>query len=176
LQVIKEAELTLPVHLEAIDFTDEEGTLVGLLGSAAIAGKISQHDLENPRGGRQALLEGLGRAGLSESGILSARRDPQTLAGYLELHIEQGPRLVKAGVDIGVVTAIVGIVSTQLRTSAMQTIPALPRSRTGWTPAWAPCSFARRHRIVQAGFPVVATVGRCNSMAFNSVPARCRFS
>jgi N-carbamoyl-L-amino-acid hydrolase len=38
LRVVKEAGISLPVHLEAIDFTDEEGTLVGLLGSAAMAG------------------------------------------------------------------------------------------------------------------------------------------
>ena len=47
-----DAGLELPVHLEAIDFTDEEGTLVGLLGSAAIAGKLAAETLKNPRGGR----------------------------------------------------------------------------------------------------------------------------
>ncbi|HEX5809330.1 MAG TPA: M20/M25/M40 family metallo-hydrolase, partial [Anaerolineales bacterium] len=36
LRTIKDAGLTLKVNLEAIDFTDEEGTLVGLLGSAAL--------------------------------------------------------------------------------------------------------------------------------------------
>ena len=38
----------------------------------------------------------------------AARRDPATLAGYLELHIEQGPVLERAGVDIGIVTGITG--------------------------------------------------------------------
>src|SRR5580704_11985862 len=33
LRAVKDAGLELPVSLEAIDFTDEEGSLVGLLGS-----------------------------------------------------------------------------------------------------------------------------------------------
>jgi len=114
LRVVKEAGFSLPVNLEAIDFTDEEGTLVGLLGSAAIAGKLSPQDLLNPRGGRNALLAALERAGLSEEGLLQAARPPGSLAGYLELHIEQGPRLVREKTQIGVVTAIVGIASYQV--------------------------------------------------------------
>ena len=39
----------------------------------------------------------------------AARRDPAELAAYLELHIEQGPRLERAGVPLGVVSDIVGI-------------------------------------------------------------------
>ncbi|MDQ2691260.1 MAG: Zn-dependent hydrolase [Chloroflexota bacterium] len=114
LRTVKEAGLELRVNLEAIDFTDEEGTLVGLLGSAALAGRLQPADLQNPRGGREALLEGLGRAGSSEESMLSAARPAGSLAGYLELHIEQGKRLERAGVDIGIVSAIVGIRSYRL--------------------------------------------------------------
>jgi N-carbamoyl-L-amino-acid hydrolase len=114
LRVVKEAGLRLPVHLEAIDFTDEEGTLVGLLGSAALAGSLPPESLRQPRGGRAALEAGFARAGLTEAGVLAARRDPATLAGYLELHIEQGPRLAQSAVAIGVVSAIVGITSYRL--------------------------------------------------------------
>src|SRR5512139_2660279 len=64
LRTVQEAGLSLPVNLEAIDFTDEEGTLVGLLGSAALVGALNPQDLQAPRGGRQALLDGLARAGL----------------------------------------------------------------------------------------------------------------
>jgi N-carbamoyl-L-amino-acid hydrolase len=98
----------LPFALEAIDFTDEEGTLVGVLGSEALAGKLDPQSLQSPRGGRDALLAGLARAGLDESPLSEARRDPASLAGYLELHIEQGPRLEHEGLQIGVVTGIVG--------------------------------------------------------------------
>jgi N-carbamoyl-L-amino-acid hydrolase len=114
IRVVKENGITLPVHLEAIDFTDEEGTLVGLLGSAALAGVLQPEALEDPRGGRAALEAGLARAGLTRAGLLAARRDPASLAGYLELHIEQGLRLINAGADIGIVTGIAGINSYRL--------------------------------------------------------------
>jgi len=113
-RTVKDADLPLPVHLEAIDFTDEEGTLVGLLGSRAITGGLSEEALKSPRGGRAALEAGLARAGLAEAGLLAARRDLQSVAGYLELHIEQGPRLVQSAVAVGVVTGIVGIRSLRL--------------------------------------------------------------
>jgi N-carbamoyl-L-amino-acid hydrolase len=114
LRTVKEAGMALPLNLEAIDFTDEEGALVGLLGSSALAGSLSAEALRKPRGGRERLEEGLARAGLTEAGLLSAQRDPHSLAGYLELHIEQGPRLVQSAVAIGVVTGIVGIRSFRL--------------------------------------------------------------
>ncbi|MCY7303994.1 MAG: Zn-dependent hydrolase, partial [Thermoleophilia bacterium] len=107
-RAVKNASLDLPVTLEAIDFTDEEGTLVGTLGSWALAGQLTTEMLQTPRGGRDLLVAELARMGLTEQGILAARRDPTTLAGLLELHIEQGPVLERACVDIGVVTGIIG--------------------------------------------------------------------
>ncbi len=114
LRTVKENGISLKVNLEAIDFTDEEGTLVGLLGSAALAGHLSPKDLESPRGGRGNLVEGMKRAGLSDESMLGAARPQGSLAGYLELHIEQGKRLERAKIDIGIVSAIVGIWSYRL--------------------------------------------------------------
>ncbi|MBL8100516.1 MAG: Zn-dependent hydrolase [Anaerolineales bacterium] len=114
LKILQENRIKLKVNVEAMDFTDEEGTLVGLLGSAAIAGHLHQKDLDNPRGGRENLLEGMKCAGLSDESMLSAKRKPETLAGYLELHIEQGKRLEKSKINIGIVSAIVGIASYRL--------------------------------------------------------------
>jgi N-carbamoyl-L-amino-acid hydrolase len=111
---IQDAAISLPFHLEAIDFTDEEGTLVGLLGSTALAGKLKPKEISEPRGGRENLLTGLKEAGLTEEGLLNAQRDPASLAGYLELHIEQGGNLIAAQADAGVVTSIVGITSYRL--------------------------------------------------------------
>ncbi|MCJ7623118.1 MAG: Zn-dependent hydrolase [Anaerolineaceae bacterium] len=108
--VVQENELSLPVNLEAIDFTDEEGTLVGgTVGSKAVAGTLKPDALGHPAAGREELEAGFKRAGLSEMGIFTARRDPATISGYLELHIEQGQNLFQQLVDIGVVTAIVGM-------------------------------------------------------------------
>jgi hydantoinase/carbamoylase family amidase len=114
LRCVQEAGLRLPVNLEAIDFTDEEGTLASFLGSFALAGRLTMDDLRKPRGGNATFEAGLQRAGLSRESILTARRDPSLLAGYLELHIEQGQRLEQAGKPVGVVTGIPGIASYYL--------------------------------------------------------------
>lgn len=114
LRTIRENGLELPVHLEAIDFTDEEGKYIGLLGSQALAGILNPDKLKNPRGERRAFEESLNLAGLTETGILSSARDPEDLAGFIELHIEQGPRLLDAKADIGIVSTIVGIGSFKI--------------------------------------------------------------
>jgi N-carbamoyl-L-amino-acid hydrolase len=170
----------LPVHLEAIDFTDEEGTLVGLLGSSAAAGRLTAEQLLAPRGGREALLEGLQRAGLQESGLLAARRDPSRLAGYLELHIEQGPRLLGAGAQIGVVRSIVGIVAYRLtfigRADHAGTTPMADRLDAA---QGASAFLLGVRQTVMADFPeCVANVGRfeIEPGAFNIVPARATLS
>jgi len=176
LRVVQEAHVSLPVHLEAIDFTDEEGTLVGELGSLALAGTLTAGMLHNPRGGRAALEAGLARAGLTEAGLLAARRDPATLAGYLELHIEQGPRLAQAQVAIGVVTAIVGLCSYRLTFAGQAghagTTPMADR-RDAALGASAFTLAARQ--VVLEDFPgCVANVGemRFAPGAFNIVPAQ----
>lgn len=109
LRTVQEAGIHMPYNLEVYDFTDEEGSLVSFLGSFAFAGLLSPGDLENPRGDPQALATGLARAGLNPKGIFTAQRDPRTLAGYLELHVEQGPELEKNRLPIGIVTQIAGI-------------------------------------------------------------------
>ena len=112
LETVRGAGLRLACHLEVVDFTDEEGTLVGLLGSRALAGSLTPADLENPRGGRETLDAGFARAGIADP--IAAVRASETLAGFLEMHIEQGARLNKAAADIGIVTALVGIGSFAL--------------------------------------------------------------
>ncbi len=115
LQVVKEQNLSLNTHLEAIDFTDEEGHLANFVGSLGLTGRLTPEQLQQPRGGHERFQQVLQQAGLSNASLCSAGRDPNTLAGYLELHIEQGGRLAEAGVEIGIVTGIVGIRSFQVR-------------------------------------------------------------
>ena len=95
--------------LEVIDFTDEEGTWVSLLGSRAASGQLTQKELDRPRGNLEAFQGALDRAGLTREGILSCTRHSEDIQAYLELHIEQGTRLERSGTDIGIVTGMVGI-------------------------------------------------------------------
>lgn len=115
LQTVQQSGISLDVNLEAIDFTDEEGAYVGLLGSRALAGKLRPEDLESSPGTHKAFVDALERNGLTALSILSASRVPASLAGYLEVHVEQGPRLAESGADIGIVTSMVGITRYRLK-------------------------------------------------------------
>jgi hydantoinase/carbamoylase family amidase len=180
LKTVKENGINLKFDLEAIDFTDEEGTLVGLLGSSALTGRLHPEALKNPRGGRQNLLDGLARAGLSEEGIFTAARPKESLAGYLELHIEQGKRLERMGIDIGIVSAIVGIRSYRLGFigRADHAGSTLMTDRADASLGASAFTLAARE-IVMRDFPdCVVNVGRMDFTpgAFNIVPARVDLS
>lgn len=112
LRVVQDAGLDLPVHLEAISFTDEEGAWQGLFGSKALTGKLQPSTLntksEKESTEQAAFRAALFRAGINPAEVHRAKRSPNNVAGYLELHIEQGARLYKSNHDIGIVTGIVG--------------------------------------------------------------------
>ena len=175
LVVVKEAGISLPINLEAIDFTDEEGTHIGLLGSSALAGKLSHSDLEHPRGGKVAFIEGLNRAGLTKDGLLNAARHQGSLAGFVEVHIEQGMRLIDANAEIGVVTSIVGIGSSILTFIGRSDHAGTTSMEDRLDAAQGASAFILVIRdILHESFPhCVANVGKIDLMpgAFNIVPA-----
>ncbi len=180
LRVVRDAGLELPVTLEAIDFTDEEGTFVGLLGSWALTGALTTETLASPRGGREALLAGLARVGLAEDRLADARRDPATLAAYLELHIEQGPLLERNGVDVGIVSGIAGSRSFQLTFEGdARHAGTTPMAGRRDAAVGAARLVAGVRETVVRDFPgCVATVGELELQpgAFNVVPGRARVS
>ena len=176
LKTIRENAIPLKVRLEAIDFTDEEGTLVGLLGSAALTGHLHPEYLQNPRGGRENLLEGMQRSNLSEESMLSAARPKGSVAGYLELHIEQGKRLERAGIDIGIVSAIVGISSYQLSFFGRADHAGTTTMQDRLDASLGASAFTLAAReLVMKNFPeCVVNIGKMEFMpgAFNIVPAQ----
>jgi beta-ureidopropionase / N-carbamoyl-L-amino-acid hydrolase len=171
---LQDYAIQLPFNVEAIDFTDEEGTLSGLLGSFAFAGKLDPQTLTEPRGGLEKLSQGLTQAGLTTASMLSANRSPAELAGYLELHIEQGPRLKTANAKIGIVTSIVGIDSLRLyfrgRSDHAGTTPMDARQDA----AQGASLFALKlHQLVREQYPnCTANIGDMHFSpgAFNIVP------
>jgi N-carbamoyl-L-amino-acid hydrolase len=106
---------------------------------------------------------------------MAARRDPQSLAGYLELHIEQGSRLNSAEAEIGIVTGIVGIASYRLtftgRADHAGTTPLQNRRDAG---LGASAFTLETRRLILERFPeCVTNVGwmALSPGAFNIVPA-----
>jgi allantoate deiminase/N-carbamoyl-L-amino-acid hydrolase len=100
----------LPFNLEVIGFAEEEGVRFKstFLGSSAVAGRFDMAQLDQRDADgvtmRQALLD----AGHDPQAIPAIARDPSTLLGYVEVHIEQGPVLLERGLPLGVVSAIAG--------------------------------------------------------------------
>jgi hydantoinase/carbamoylase family amidase len=113
-QAIQEAGLDLPFHLEVIDFTDEEGCWQSLFGSRALTGNLKDNYTYGLTDRVAPFRAALFRAGIRPQDISHAKRDPETLLGYLELHIEQSYSLDDTKDDIGVVTAIVGRTTYQI--------------------------------------------------------------
>lgn len=114
LLTVKASGIPLTVDLEAIDFTDEEGRFVGLMGSLALTDRLGEEQLKHPGEDMETFERALSEAGLSLPSILTAGRDTTTLRGYLELHVEQGRRLMEEEISIGIVTSIVGIRSFKI--------------------------------------------------------------
>ena len=178
LRTLHEAGLALPFQLEAISFTDEEGHILPLFGSRAAAGSLTADALEHPRGGANALEDGLRRIGITRESSLQAHRSD--LVAYLELHIEQGAILETTGVEIGVVTAIVGIRSFWLRFIGKAahggTQPMTQRADA----LWGAVEFiqAARTLVMSDYSPGVMNVGQLlvQPGAFNIVPAEARLA
>ena len=109
-QALKDAGHTTRHPLEVMVFTNEEGTSFHrwLLGSRAVAGLWEAEDFAAVADDGATLASRLPDIGGNISHIEEARRRPDELACYLELHIEQGPTMHRGGYPIGIVTGITG--------------------------------------------------------------------
>ena len=99
--------------LAVVGLRGEESAWFGkpYLGSYALFGKLSPRDLERKhRDTGRPLLEYMEKAGADVRRIAAGETlvDPQSIAGWLELHIEQGPIMVAREAPVGVVTGIRG--------------------------------------------------------------------
>jgi beta-ureidopropionase / N-carbamoyl-L-amino-acid hydrolase len=105
-QQLRDRHVRLRHALEIVDFTDEEG---GLVGSRAMAGDLSAATLDLVNSSGRSVRDGIRALGGDPDAVGHARRSPNDLAAYLELHIEQGGTLERTHTDIGVVQGIAGI-------------------------------------------------------------------
>ena len=97
--------------LWVVSFNDEEGGRfqTGMLGSRAFCGDCDFEDWE-----RRGVAGAMAEAGFDFGRLGEAARVGE-LGAYLELHIEQGPVLERSGLDLGVVTAITGMLGFRAR-------------------------------------------------------------
>ncbi|HUY24309.1 MAG TPA: Zn-dependent hydrolase [Candidatus Saccharimonadales bacterium] len=97
--------------LLVVDFLGEEPNRFGIscVGSAAVVGQLGEELLRLTDEKGDTLAAALAGIGASPGGLSEMVWPTQRLHGYLELHIEQGARLEREGIRLGVVTSIAGI-------------------------------------------------------------------
>lgn len=105
-ETLAENNVRLRHPLEVVIFQNEEG---GTVGSAAISKGLTENDLSVVTNSGKTVREGIKFIGGDPDRLASAVRRKGDLAGYVELHIEQGGILHQEKIDIGVVEGIVGV-------------------------------------------------------------------
>ena len=109
-QEIAARGLDLPFGIDVLAFGDEEGSRFRstLSSSLACAGLFETSSLASPDRDGMALADAIVAYGKRTEDIPAAAYDPANVAGYFEVHIEQGPVLEAQNLPLGIVTAIVG--------------------------------------------------------------------
>ena len=103
---LREQRVALRHPLEVVVWQNEEG---GTIGSMLAIGALKPDGLDRTARSGFTIREGIGRIGGDVARLESAVRRQGDIAGYLELHIEQGGRLDASQTKIGVVEGIVGL-------------------------------------------------------------------
>jgi allantoate deiminase len=165
--------------VEVAAFADEEGTRFGTayLGSAAYAGAFEREWLDLVDADGITMADAIRNAGGDPQAAVGALR-PQ-LAGYVEVHIEQGPVLEREDVPVGVVAAIAGQTRVSLtlmgEAGHAGTLPMEGRRDALVAASEVVVAVERIGRSVEG---LVATVGvlSVSSGAPNVVPAEAQLS
>jgi allantoate deiminase len=102
-------ELALPLAIEVIAFSEEEGVRYSspFLGSRAVAGRFDTALLALTDGDGIPIEAAIRNFGLDPDKLTDAAMNTNA-AAFLEIHIEQGPVLESEDLQVAAVTAIVG--------------------------------------------------------------------
>ena len=167
--------------LEVVGFADEEGVRFGatLTGSRAFAGHLDMTALRTMDQDGTTLAAAMRAYGLDPTRKGDAARRPSDILGYVEMHIEQGPMLERAGLAVGLVTAISGasrLEFTLVGEAGHAGTVAMGERRDAVTGA-AECVLAIEARC-RGEEHLVGTVGRIQVLpgAVNTIPGQVRFS
>ena len=106
LTVLQEQNITTNHPLEIIIFSNEEG---GVMGSRAISGHLTKNAFSVKNSTGYSMGEGIMRLGGDTTKLAQVIRKKESMAAFLELHIEQGGILEQKQLNIGIVEGIVGL-------------------------------------------------------------------
>lgn len=182
LKALKEAGFVPQKPLEVMAFTSEEPTRFGLScsGSRAMAGVLDGAFLDSKRDENgTSYLDAARAAGYGadsyDAMLKGARRTPEDLAFFVELHIEQGPLLEKEDKQIGIVTAIAAPAALRVRFSGdggHAGALLMPYRNDAGLAAAELALFVEKTVLATGGIDTVGTTGRWEVApnAVNSVP------
>jgi beta-ureidopropionase / N-carbamoyl-L-amino-acid hydrolase len=178
---MRRSGVRLPFPLEIIAFAEEEGVRFKstFLGSRAVAGRFDFDVLDLTDAQGISLRQALAAAYMDVAAIGAAARDPTQVACFVEVHIEQGPVLLDAGLAVGVVSSIAGsrrsIVTVSGLSGHAGTVPMGLRRDAAAAAAEMVLAVERRCSAVPG---LVGTVGRLEvpGGAINVIAGRCEFS
>jgi len=178
---MRRAGMRLPYPLEIIAYAEEEGVRFKstFLGSRAVAGQFEPDVLQSIDAQGITLQAAIAAAGHDAAAIGAIARDPAQLLGFVEVHIEQGPVLLDAGMPVGVVTSIAGSIRSLLTVQGLSghagTVPMALRHDAAAAAAEIVLAVERRCGSEPG---LVGTVGKLDvpGGAVNVIPGRCELS
>lgn len=179
LRSAREANRPEARRLGLVCFTDEEGTRfgIGMLGSRSLAGVLEPNEVERAVGSDGARLpDVLRHYGIDPSRLSLVAQRRARVAAYLELHIEQGPRLEREALAVGIVTGIVGVSNWRIRVhgEANHAGATMPADRHDALIPVAEIALAAQRWMRAHPADLVATAGEAGVIggASNIVPGR----
>ncbi len=171
----------LPFHIEVIAFAEEEGVRFKstFLGSTAVTGSFDMALLDKTDADGVTMRAALQAAGHAEADIAGIARDPASVLGFVEVHIEQGPVLLQRDLPVGIVTSIAGSCRylLELRGVASHAGTTPMDMRRDAATAAAEIVLLVEQRCANQG-SLVGTVGQLQvpNGSVNVIPGRCQLS
>jgi len=181
MRVLETQDIDTRRPVEIVNWTNEEGTRFkpALMGSGCYVGA---HDVEETLaqtdGDGMTVREALAEIGYDGDAPVGPGEDPPS--AFLELHIEQGPRLEDRGLEFGVVEGVKGMtwLEATVHGEADHAGPSPMHTRNDALVAAADVMTAVRRMAGRVADDVVTTVGELSvgPGSVNVIPDEARFT
>lgn len=180
-QQLAKQQKRLTVGIEVVAFAEEEGQRykATFLGSGALLGQFNSDWLDQLDADGISMQDAMESAGLNVHDIPGIKRNPKDYAGFVEVHIEQGPVLNEMNLPLGVVTSINGsvrYVCEMIGVACHAGTTPMNRRRDAVNAVAELALFIEQRALADGNS--VATIGQLQvpNGSINVVPGRCVFS
>ena len=183
LRTLFESGDSVAERIEIVGFADEEGVRfkAGLIGSLALVGELEVGRLRSGQDWKGVPVpQVLASAGLDIDRLTEAKQHLHSIRAFIELHIEQGPRMEADGIDLAIVSGIVGVHRQRIQVTGTQnhagTTPFRLRHDAGRAAARAASEL--QDLVLAADSEAVGNIGmmRFEPGGVNVIPGRAEFT